>query len=40
MYLQVGWKIPDCVHQDYYFTMKHVQMNLKKLSNISYYNNL
>lgn len=42
MYLQVGWRIPDYVRQDYYFIMKHVQMNLKKLSNIiiTYYNNL
>lgn len=37
MYLQVGWRMADCVRRDYYFIMKHVQMNLKKKSNISYH---
>lgn len=34
MYPQVGWKMEDCVHQDYYFILKHVRMSLKKISKV------
>jgi len=34
MYHLIGQRILDYVHQDFYFIMKHVQMNLKKLSKI------